>query len=37
VAGVELDDATWTAATKYSGFIQRYPKDAAAPTDQRHA
>ena len=27
-----LDDATWTAATKYSGFIQRFPKDAAAPT-----
>jgi hypothetical protein len=27
-----LDEATWTAATKYSGFIQRFPKDAAAPT-----
>ena len=27
-----LDEATWTAATKYSGFVQRYPTFAAAPT-----
>ena len=27
-----LDEATWTAATKYSGFVQRFPADGAAPT-----
>ena len=33
-----LDEAAWTAAPKQSGFIQRFPKDATAPSvDTRFA
>jgi hypothetical protein len=27
-----LDEAAWSAAPKHSGFVQRFPKDASAPT-----